>query len=157
MSDTIQDGVYRSEDYGFSIRFPAGWELRPGDGKNVVKQAFGPNRTGMNVVVTTSEGRAGEADFADFFQSMEAALLRQLAGRLLQKSVGEINGEQVGYMKIAAVLKTPNGNVDMIVQACLARKGGIQYMLSAMAPADGFDDVNPVITDSFATFTLENR
>lgn len=155
MSDSLEDGVYRNADCRFSIRFPPGWEVRAGDGKTVVQQAFGPNKTGINVVVNPANQMIPEADFDAFFRVMETAVVRQVGGKLQQKGVGEINGERVGYLKVEAVLTTPEGPVNMIVQTCLARKNGLEYMISAMIPTDRFDEMNPAITDAFASFAIE--
>lgn len=83
-----QSILYRNDDYKFRINFPAGWEVKDGDGTHIVKKAV---RDGCTILVLVKDSQEekntlsdeeksalNSAEFSDFSDEEARQLLDEM-------------------------------------------------------------------------------
>ncbi|MFC1679469.1 hypothetical protein ACFL2T_04590 [Elusimicrobiota bacterium] len=156
--EQLQGSVYSNNKFGVAIRFPEGWRVVDGDGRVVIKQAFGPNRSGMNVTVSPDPRYQGQELTHDWMKSLVDAASRsmvlQLAGQVRDRSIGEINGHKVGFCTVAALLRTSEEKIPMIYHQIVTVKHSILYVITASIREADIPTLDRVVKDSLATLVL---
>jgi len=159
--EQIQGSTYSNLVLRCAIRFPEGWKIQDGDGQAVVKQAFGPNRSAINITVTQAvdafrtSNEVTDRLLKGLAESTSQSLLIQLAGQVIERSLGEINGQRFAFCKVKADdLDHASGRTPMVFQNIATFKHGLIYMVTACFKADNEAALDPHVKNTFASFVI---
>ena len=169
--------LYRNDDYKFRINFPAGWEIKDGDGAHVVKKAV---KDGCTVLVlvkdsqeeikTLSAEERNELNFIEFsdFSDEEANQLlddiikeNEVAfpgSKIIEKGIRYIDNRKAGYYKVSTPYKVANVEAKVVAVNYFTIHKGKFYQIIGSYPIEPVSEQNkePVINASLMTFVFED-
>ena len=174
-----QQNLYRNDEYHFRIKFPAGWEIKDGDGEHVVKKAVKDGSTVLVVVwdlsISLSEEEKNslsdkdkqdaqtfefndfnDQEAEDFSNEIVNGMLEGFPGsKTLEKNIGHIDNRKAIYFKINQVYKVQNLQVEGIsINYCTIHKGKL-FQIGGFYPK-GSDYQESTIKTSLMTFVFED-
>ncbi len=156
--------LYRNTKYNFRIKFPQGWDIKPGDGPNILQKAVSGNHT---ILVGVREIPAEFGDetatikdvmsLAEFKDTLLEGVQEKFPGaKLLDYGESKLDNESAYWIKYTA----PYTALDITVQSTHIQyqllKNNIFYFISAGSTADEFSSAKPEFMKSIATFVTEN-
>lgn len=174
-----QGNLYRNDEYKFRINFPAGWEIKDGDGTHVVKKAV---KDGCTVMVLIQDFLSDEekkslskqeiaelnsanlSDFTDeeanqFLERMiEANNLAFPGSKVIEKDIRFIDNRKAVYFKVSTPYKVANLEVSGIAINYFTIHNGRLYQIGGMYPTAPTNekDKEPAINASLMTFVFED-
>lgn len=169
--------LYRNDDYKFRINFPAGWEIKDGDGAHVVKKAVKDGCTILVLVKDSQEEKNTLSDqeknaldsveFSDLSNEEANQLLDEMikeneiafpGGRIIEKEIRYIDNRKAGYYKVATPYKVANVEAKVVAINYFTIHKGKFYQIIGSYPIEPVNEQNkePVINTSLMTFVFED-
>lgn len=157
--------LYRNTKYNFRIKFPEGWEIKPGDGPNVLQKAVRGNNT---ISITIKELPAGfnndKLTIKDVFTLKEfenklfdeSFLQKYPETKLIDSGETKINNLPAFWYKTSSSSSTLDITIDMVGLRYVVLYKNVFYFISAGTVAEEFASIEPEFKKSIATFVLEN-
>lgn len=160
----IKENLYRNTRYGFRIKFPEGWEIKGGDGSNVLVKAV---KAGSSIGVLVKEFPSGmEAEnyttsdvmtLGEFVDSMTQALESKFPGaKVLDSGETKIDNVPAYWVEYT----TPYSALGVSVVGTEAQyhmiRNGTYYTITAGAASEDFSSLLPLFQTSIATFVFED-
>jgi len=165
--------LYRNDDYKFRINFPAGWELKDGDGTHVVKKAV---RDGCTVLVLVKDflteteknnlsiqekNELKSAEFSDFSNEEAEQFLDEMIkenetafpdSRTIEKEIRYIDNHKAGYYKVSIPYKAANIETRGINIVYFTIHKGRLYQIMGAYPTEPVNekDEEPIINTIMA-------
>lgn len=180
-SDTEQKNeqpiLYRNDDYKFRINFPAGWEIKDGDGAHVVKKAVKDGCTVLVLIKDSQEEKntlsdqeksaLNSAEFSDFSDKEANQFLDEMikenevafpGSRIIEKEIRYIDNRKAGYYKVSTPYKVANVEAKVIAINYLTIHKGKFYQIIGSYPIKPVNEQNkePIINASLMTFVFED-
>ncbi|MCK4745180.1 hypothetical protein KAS41_03900 [Candidatus Parcubacteria bacterium] len=160
-----QDGnLYRNTEYNFRIKFPEGWDIKSGDGPNILQKAVNGNHT-ISILVQEIPAEHGDktATIKDimsliefkntFFEGMQEKFSDI---ELVDFGESKLDNEPAYWIKYSA----PYTTLDITVQATNLQyqvlNNNILYTINAGSTSNEFDTVETEFMKSIATFVIED-
>lgn len=176
-----QSILYRNDDYKFRINFPAGWEVKDGDGAHVIKKAVKDGATVM-VLVNADFIKAGLAkeeqallsvediestelnilsdeEINTFLETIISEQLGSFPGStILEKGIRYVDNRKAAYFKMNQVYKVQDKKVEGISTNYFTIHKGKLYQIGGMYPTVPINgkDKESVINASLMTFVFED-
>ena len=160
-----QDGnLYRNTKYNFRIKFPEGWEIKPGDGPNILQKAVSGNHTisvGVREIPTEFDDKTATIKdimtLAEFKDALLEGVQEKFPGAiLLDYGEQRLDNEPAYWIKYTIHYTV----LDITVQGTNIQyqllKNNIFYFISAGSASDEFSVIEPEFMKSIATFVTEN-
>lgn len=174
-----EDNLYRNDEYHFRIKFPAGWEIKDGDGEHVVKKAV---KGGSSVGIVVKDMRDSEADkmlseqelenlnlleMKDFSDSEIIDLSKELiseykekftGSKILEEGIRYLDNRKAYYFKISSPYKADNVEVEGItINYFTIHKGKFYHIFGGygLKPIDESSNESS-ISASLSTFVFED-
>ena len=156
--------LYRNTKYDFRIKFPEGWDIKPGDGPNILQKAVSGNHTisvGVREIPAEfSDETATIKDvmsLAEFKDTLLEGVQEKFPGaKLLDYGESKLDNEPAYWIKYTA----PYTALDITVQGTHIQyqllKNNIFYFISAGSASNEFSSAEPEFMKSIATFVIEN-
>ncbi len=172
-----QPTLYRNDDYKFRINFPAGWELKDGDGKHVVKKAVKDGCTVLvlvkdsqeekNTLSTNERAELNSFEFSDFSDEEADELINEMikenetafpGSKTIEKGIRYLDNRKAGYYKVSTPYKVANIEAKAIAINYLTIHKGRFYQIIGSYPIEPVTEQNkePVINASLMTFVFED-
>ena len=171
--------LYRNDEYKFRINFPAGWEMKDGDGEHVVKKAVKDGATVMVLVNAdfinsglTKEEQLSEEDiesaelndFSDeeantFLETIISAQLESFPGStILEKGIRYVDNRKAVYFKMNQVYRVQDIKTEGISMNYFTVHKGKLYQIGGMYPTVPVSEKEKesIINASLATFVFED-
>ncbi|MDX9964264.1 RDD family protein [Desulfobacter postgatei] len=171
--------LYRNDEYRFRINFPAGWEMKDGDGEHVVKKAVKDGATVMVLVNAdfinsslTKEDQLSEKDiesaelndFSDeeantFLETIISAQLESFPGStILEKGIRYVDNRKAVYFKMNQVYRVQDIKTEGISMNYFTVHKGKLYQIGGMYPTVPINEEGKesIINTSLATFVFED-
>ncbi len=156
--------LYRNTKYNFRIKFPEGWEIKPGDGPNILQKAVSGNHT-LSIGVREIPAEFGDKTatikdvmtLAEFKDVLLQGVQEKFPGaKLLDYGESKLDNEPTYWIKYTA----PYTALDITVQGTHIQyqllNENIFYFISAGSASDEFSTAEPDFMKSIATFVTEN-
>jgi hypothetical protein len=180
--DDGQPILYRNDQHHFRIKFPAGWEIKDGDGQHVVKKAVNDGGTVLILVREVSDfldetGKdpLSSNDFADFNSAefndfsdeesnefLETVVTGQLesfpGSTIIENGIRYIDNRKAIYIKMNQVYKVQNIQVEGVSINYFTIHKGKLYQIGGFYPTIPINESNkePIINASLMTFVFED-
>ena len=159
----VSGDMYRNTKYHFRIKFPAGWEIKQGDGLHIVQKATSGNST-ISVIVQefdlggesfSSIKDAGSAK--EFIDTAIAGAKEKFSDvKVINYGETKIDNEPAYWVEYSSRSQVLDLNLKMTQLIYFIAKGNIMYSISAGTASDEYTQVRPKFYQSASTFVLEN-
>lgn len=173
-----EDQLYRNDTYHFRIKFPAGWEMKDGDGQHVVKKAVKDGSTVLVLVnndffdtLLSTEERKSLSDrdiqsielnsFSDeeinaFLETLVAGQLESFPGStIIEKGIRYVDNRKAAYFKMNQVYKAQGIQTEGISVNYFTIHKGRLYQIGGFY-SKGESDKESTINTSLSTFVFED-
>ncbi len=156
--------LYRNNQYKFRIKFPEGWDIKSGDGPNILQKAVSGNHT-LSVGVREIPAEFGDKTatikdiitLAEFKDTLLQGVQEKFSGvKLLGYGESKIDNEPAYWIKYTALYTTLDITVQVTHVQYQLLKENIFYFISAGSASDEFSTAEPEFMKSIATFVTEN-
>ncbi|MFA7209565.1 MAG: hypothetical protein WC120_04745 [Parcubacteria group bacterium] len=175
-----QQSLYRNDEHHFRIKFPAGWEIKDGDGEHIVKKAV--NNSGSTVLIQARDFASSidkeeleslsaqdrsdiqnaeissfsDEDINDFSSEMINGMLGAFPGsKVLEKNIGYVDNRKAIYFKLNQIYKVQDLQVEGISINYITIHKGKMFQLGGFYPK-GEDKQEATIKESLSTFVFED-
>lgn len=156
--------LYRNTRYNFRIKFPEGWEIKSGDGPNILQKAVKENSS-INIGVREipaeySDETATIKDvmsLAEFKDSIMEGIQEKFPGaKLLDYGETKLDNIPTYWVKYSAPYSALDINVETVnLQYQLLNKN-IFYFITSGTLVSEFSAMEPEFKKSISTFVIEN-
>jgi hypothetical protein len=154
-SETVRNAVPP-----FSIDYPDGWKVLPGEGE-LLTRAIGPG-SAMNVSVAAARrpdfdaDRFSEGDLERIAQELAAATAGALEGfELLETGKGRLGGKPAAFFRYRATVQQPKGAVETIGLYYATAHHGLVYSVTGVTQAKLARRTQPDIIEAIRSFRFE--
>lgn len=162
----IVENLYRNTKYNFRIKFPEGWEIKPGDGPNILQKAVKGNHsisiaikelpTGFNNEKLTIKDVFTLKEFENKLFD-ESFLQKYPKTKIIDSGETKINNLPAFWYKTSFSSSALGITVDMIGLRYVVLYKNVFYFISAGTTAEEFAFIEPEFKKSIITFVLENH
>jgi hypothetical protein len=149
--------TYRNATPGFSIDYPDGWKIQPGEGE-LRTSAVGPG-SAMNVSVAAASRPDFDADrFSDAeLQRIGDRLAASVAGELknfelVERGAATLGGKRAAYFRWRALSELPSGRVETVGYYVATAHRGLVYSVTGVTQARLAKRMQPRILDAIESF-----
>jgi len=156
--------LYRNTKYDFRIKFPEGWDTKPGDGPNILQKAVSGNHT-ISIGVREIPAEFGDEtatikdvmSLSEFKDTLLEGVQEKFPGAtLLDYGEQKLDNEPAYWIKYNAPYTALNITVEGTQVQYQLLKNNIFYFITAGSTSDEFSSVEPEFMKSIATFVIEN-
>ena len=133
----VRSETYRNPGPPFSIDYPEGWKVLPGEG-GLATRAIGPG-SAMNVSVSAARRPDFDADrftsteleeIADELAAETARALRDF--ELIERGRAELGGKPAAFFSYSAVVDSPSGRVETVGHYVATAHQGLVYSVTGV-------------------------
>lgn len=153
----VRSEVYRNPGPPFSIDYPGGWKILPGEG-GLATRAIGPG-SAMNVSVAAARRPDFDADrftgaeleqIADELAAATAGALRDF--ELIERGRAELGGKPAAFFSYRAVVDQPSGPVETVGHYVATAHRGLVYSVTGVTQKKLQRRMQPLILKSIQSF-----
>lgn len=161
----LTGNLYRNTKYNFRIKFPEGWEIKPGDGPNVVQKAVKGNNSIMVIVreVSTEEkdkpATIKDGGTLDEWKNNMIEGMREKYPDIKLLDYGETKLDNIPtyWNKYSATYSTLNMNVKGTNLSYQLINKNIFYNITAATLSDEFSTSEAEFKKTISTFVVEEK
>ena len=153
----VRSETYRNAGPPFSIDYPEGWKILPGEG-GLATRAIGPG-SAMNVSIAAAKRpdfdaeRFTGAELERIADELAAATAGALRGfELLERGRAELGGKPAAYFSYRALVDSPNGSVETVGHYVATAHQGLVYSVTGVTQQRLQRKMQPLILKSIQSF-----
>jgi len=161
----ITGSLYRNTKYNFRIKFPEGWEIKPGDGPNVIQKAVKGNNS---IIVIVREISANNNDKVATIKNggtldeWNAATITGMKEKfpdikLLDSGETKLDNIPTYWNKYSATYSALNINAKSTNLSYQLLNNNILYTITAATLSNEFPSSEAEFKKSISTFVIENQ
>lgn len=157
VGNPVRSETFRSPGPPFSITYPDGWKLQPGE-EGLLTRAIGPG-SAMNVSVAAASRPDFDADrFSDAaLEAMGARLAASVAKdlkdfELLESGSATLGGKRAAYFRWRARSEVPSGPVETVGYYIATAHRGLVYSVTGVTKARLARRTQPLILAAIESF-----
>lgn len=159
-SQITDNNLFRSNKHFFRIRFPSGWKVVNGDGKNVAFKAVNNEIASITVIVIPTSDSLDCNDLTDdSLSSIQKMAINNLKSkyevREIDSGVKYLCNQKCGYSKFLMVEKSLEGSRNMINFQFLTTKLGRTYIVGAKVEEPFENELKETLLASISSFCIE--
>jgi hypothetical protein len=159
-----QDGnLYRNTKYDFRIKFPEGWDIKTGDGPNILQKAVKGNHT-VSIGVREIPAEFGYKtatikdvmDITEFKDGLLESVQERFPGaKIIDYGESKLDNEPAYWIKYSAPYSALDITVEGIQVQYQVLNNNIFYFITAGSTSDEYQSVEGEIMKSISTFVIE--
>ena len=153
----VRSEVYRNAGPPFSIDYPDGWTILPGEG-GLATRAVAPG-SAMNVSVAAARRPDFDAEhftgaeLEEIADELAAATARALRGvELIERGRAELGGKPAAFFSYRAVVDQPGGPVETVGHYVATAHRGLVYSVTGVTQRRLQRRMQPLILKSIQSF-----
>ncbi len=157
----VEGNLYRNTKYNFRIRFPEGWEIKPGDGPSVLQKAVSGSKS---IIVMVREGEipdtytikdvASLEEFKDFvFEDIQK---NDKDAKIIDYGETTLNNKPAYWIKQSANSSTLDINVKVLGTIYFVVHNGNTYVVTTSAAPEEYADTEKTFQKALVTFVFED-
>lgn len=160
-----QDGnLYRNTKYDFRIKFPEGWDIKAGDGPNILQKAVKGNHTvsiGVREIPAEFSDKTATIkdvmSIAEFKDTLLESVQEKFPGaKIIDYGESKLDNEPAYWIKYSAPYTALNTTVEVIQIQYQVLNNNIFYFITAGSTSDEYQSVEAEIMKSISTFVIED-
>jgi len=156
--------LYRNTKYNFRFKFPEGWEIKPGDGPNILQKAVSGNHSinvGVREIPTEFVDKTATIKdimtLSEFKDSVIEGIQEKFpGGKLLDYGETKLGNLPTYWAKYSAPYSALDINIEVTNLSYQLLHKNIFYFISAGTLSSEFVAMEPEFKKSIITFVIEN-
>lgn len=156
--------LYRNTKYNFRFKFPEGWEIKPGDGPNILQKAVSGNHTisvGVREIPTELVDKTATIKdimtLSEFKDSIIEGVQEKFPGaKLLDYGETKLGNLPTYWVKYSAPYSALDINIEATNLLYQLLHKNIFYFIGAGTLSSEFAAMEPEFKKSIITFVIEN-
>jgi hypothetical protein len=140
VGNPVRSETYQNASPGFSIDYPEGWKVLPGEG-GLATRAVGAG-SAMNVSVAAASrpdfdaDRFSDAEMQEIADGLAAAVAGSLRSfELLERGPARLGGKRAAYFRYRARVELPSGPVETIGHYVATAHKGLVFSVTGVTQA----------------------
>lgn len=156
-NEEIIANLYRNTKYKFRIKFPESWDIKKGDGPNVLIKATNADGSSINIVVKDLGIAIGDIDEMITLDEWAKLLYEKFPdAKILLKKETSLDNRKAFIVKSSVIYKALDKEANSTVYCVALTSGNFFYTITASAKTRRFEDERLKMETSISTFVIEN-
>lgn len=157
LNEEIIGNLYRNTKYKFRIKFPETWEIKKGDGPNILIKATNKNGSSINILVKDTGVAIGEIDKMMTLDEWAESVYEKFPdAKILLKKEISIDNRKAYLIKCSLTYKALDKTANSTVYNVALTNSNFLYAITATASSALFEDEKLTMETSISTFVIEN-
>lgn len=155
-NEQIVDNLYRNTKYKFRIKFPELWEIKKGDGLNVLVKTSNSKGSNINIVVKDLGVEFGDIDEMMTIEEWAEAIIEEFpSAKIISKRQTYIDNRIAFFAQYSTNYKALDNELDMIFYNVSVVKGNYLYAITAGSVESEFALEKQTLDQAVQTFVFE--
>jgi len=156
-NEEIVENLYRNTKYQFRIKFPEAWEIKKGDGPNILIKASNENGSNINILVKDIGVAIGDVDqMLTLDEWAESVYEKFPDAKILLKKETSIDNRKAFLVKYSLTYKALDKETNSTIYNVALTSNNFFYVITASAKTRLFEDEKLKMETSISTFVIEN-
>lgn len=155
-NEEIIDNLYRNSKYKFRIKFPLDWEIKKGDGPNILVKASSAEGSSINIYVKDLGLAVGDIDELLTIEEWSESVYEKFpSAKILEQKEILIDNKKAFYVRYLINYEALDKKLDMIMFNIALTNNNFMYALTAGSAYGLFEEEEYKLNESIRTFVLE--
>ncbi|MEX2234694.1 MAG: PsbP-related protein [Cyclobacteriaceae bacterium] len=157
INEEIVDNLYRNTKYQFRIKFPESWEIKKGDGPNILVKASNGEGSSINIYVKDLGIELGDIDELISIEEWASSVAEKFpTAKVLSKKEVHLDNRKAYFIQYAVNYKALDLEADMIFYNVSLVNKNFTYAITAGSEESRFQDIKQILDQSVRTFVIED-
>ncbi|MBS1559857.1 MAG: zinc-ribbon domain-containing protein [Bacteroidetes bacterium] len=155
--EEVIGNLYRNKKYKFRIKYPVGWEIKKGDGPNILTKAV--NKNGSSVIIYVKDLGTNLGNITELFtldEWSESIHEKFLLAKILDRKEVSIDNEKAFFVKYSIMYKALDQQADVIALTVALTHNNFMYTINASSKNKLFPEEESLLKESIRSFVLES-
>ena len=156
INEEIVGSLYRNTKYQFRIKFPDSWEIKKGDGPNILVKATSREGGSINIYVKDSGIELGDIDDLMSIDEWANSVHEKFpSAKILSKKELYIDNRKAYFVQYSVNYKALENEIDGIFYNVGLVNKNYTYVITAGSEESGFESEKEILDQSVGTFVIE--
>ncbi|MBX2963698.1 MAG: hypothetical protein KF687_14390 [Cyclobacteriaceae bacterium] len=157
INDEIVDNLYRNTKYQFRIKFPETWEIKKGDGPNILVKASSGKGGSINIYVKDLGIALGDIDDMLSIEEWTNSVYEKFpSAKILEQKEIYIDNKKAYFVQYTITYKVLEHQTNGIFYIIGLINKNYLYAITAGSVEGQFEDEKPILDASVSTFVIED-
>lgn len=156
INEEIVDNLYRNTKYQFRIKFPESWEIKKGDGPNILVKASSGEGSSINIYVKDLGVELGDIDDLISIDEWANSIKEKFpSAKIISKREIYIDNKKAYFVQYSVNYKALDHEADMIFYNVGLVNKNYTYAITAGSEESKFKNEKQTLDQSVRTFVIE--
>lgn len=156
INEEIVDNLYRNTKYQFRIKFPESWEIKKGDGPNILVKATSGEGSSINIYVKDLGFELGDiGDLISIDEWANSVNEKFPSAKIISKKEIYIDNRKAFFVQYSVNYKALDHEADMIFYNVSLTNKNYTYAITAGSEESKFESEKQILDQSVRTFVIE--
>lgn len=156
INEEIVGNLYRNTKYQFRIKFPESWEIKKGDGPNILVKASSGEGSSINIYVKDLGIGLGAIDDLISIDEWANSIKEKFpSAKIISKREIYIDNKKAYYVQYSVNYKALDQESDMIAYNVGLVNKNFYYLITAGSEESKFENEKHTLDKSVRTFVIE--
>lgn len=156
INEEIIGNLYRNTKYQFRIKFPESWEIKKGDGPNILVKASNGEGSSINIYVKDSGIVLGDIDDIMSIDEWANSIIEKFpSAKIISQKELYIDNRKAYFVQYSINYKALENEIDGIFYSVGFINKNFTYVITAGSEESKFEDEKDELDQSVRTFVIE--
>lgn len=156
INEEIVDNLYRNTKYQFRIKFPEAWEIKKGDGPNILVKATSEEGSNINIYVKDLGVELGDInDLISLDEWANSVNESYPSAKIISKKEIYIDNRKAYFVQYSLNYKALDHEIDGILYNVTLVNKNFNYSITAGSVESRFEGEKQILDASIRTFVIE--
>lgn len=156
LNEEIVGNLYRNTKYQFRIKFPESWDIKKGDGPNILVKAASGEGSSINIYVKDSGIELGDIDDLMSLEEWANSIIEKFpSAKIISQKELYIDNRKAYFVQYSVNYKTLDNEMDGIFYNVGFINKNYTYVITAGSEESKFEDEKEMLDQSVRTFVIE--
>lgn len=156
INEEIVGNLYRNTKYKFRIKFPESWQIKKGDGPNILVKATSGEGSSINIYVKDLGIELGDIDDLITIDEWANSIGEKFpSAKIISKKEIHIDNKKAYFVQYSVNYKALDHESDMILYNVGLVNKNFNYIITAGSEESKFGNEKLILDQSVRTFAIE--
>ena len=156
INEEIVGNLYRNTKYKFRIKFPESWEIKKGDGPNILVNSSSGEGSSINIYVKDLGIELGDIEDLISLDEWANSINEKFpSAKIISKKESYIDNKKAYFVQYSINYKVLDHEVDMIFYNVGLVNKNFTYAITAGSEEGEFESEKEILDQSIRTFVIE--
>jgi hypothetical protein len=156
INEEIIGNLYRNTKYQFRIKFPELWEIKKGDGPNILVKAANGEGSSINIYVKDLGAALGDIDHLISIDEWANSIKEKFpSAKIISKKETYFDNRKAYFVQYSINYKALDKEADMIFYNVSLTNKNFTYVITAGSEEGKFESEKEILDQSVGTFVIE--